>query len=170
MCKSEVFFHQKMEWMYYIFFANLFYEKICSIWCGIFTCTYIIEILVWLEILASFRYWVVVIFYSQMQELRTTFFWLLIASHLALFKRILQTTYMYYSSTYITSHCWLNSVFKIKLALFNFKIPSSDEIQLCWAFFLFFREFHSNKNTSVFHSDSCLPFKWWHKSIKMADF
>ena len=64
----------------------------------------------------------VVIFYSQMQELRTTFFWLLIASHLALFKRILQTTYMYYSSTYITSHCWLNSVFKIKLALFNFKI------------------------------------------------
>ena len=150
------------------FFANIFYEKICSIWSGIFTCTYIIEILVWLEILASFRYWVVVIFYSQMQELRTTFFWLLIASHLALFKRILQTTYTYYSSTYITLHCWLNSIFKIKLALFNFKIPSSDKIQLCWGFFFFFffREFHSNKNTSVFHSDSCLPFKWWHKSIK----
>ena len=81
-----------MEYLY-LFFANIFYEKICSIWCGIFTCTYIIEILVWLEILASFWDWVVVIFYSQMQELRTTFFWLLIASHLALFKRILQTTY-----------------------------------------------------------------------------
>ena len=97
-----------------------------------------------------------------MQELRTTFFWLLIANHLALFKQILQTTYL----LQIYIHCWLNSVFKIKLALFNFKIPSSDKIQLCWAFFLFFREFHSNKNTSVFHFDSCLPFKWWHKSIK----
>ena len=59
-----------------------------------------------------------VIFYSQMQELRTTFFWLLIASYLALFKRILQTTYL----LQIYIHCWLNSVFKIKLALFNFKI------------------------------------------------
>ena len=104
-----------------------------------------------------------VIFYSQMQELRTTFFWLLIANHLALFKQILQTTYLLLQ---IYIHCWLNSVFKIKLALFNFKIPSSDKIQLCWVFFLFFREFHSNKNTSVFHFDSCLPFKWWHKSIK----
>ena len=153
-----------MEWMYYIFFCKCFlWKKNYSIWCGIFICTYMIfHIQVWLEILASFWDGGVVIFYSQMQELRTTFFWLLIANHLGLFKQILQTTYL----LQIYIHCWLNSVFKIKLALFNFKIPSSDKIQLCWVFFLFFREFHSNKNTSVFHFDSCLPFKWWHKSIK----
>ena len=151
---------------YYIFFANLFYEKICSIWCGIFTCTYIIEILVWLEILASFRYWVVVIFYSQMQELRTTFFWLLIASHLALFKRILQTTYMYYSSTYITSHCWLNSVFKIKLALFNFKILSKIKFSFVGPSLSFIptKTPQSFTLTVVCHSNDDT------KALKMADF
>ena len=99
-----------------------------------------------------------VIFYSQMQELRTTFFWLLIASHLALFKRMLQTTALYIHTYHqiAAEFCFQNKIGTVQLQ------NSSDKIQLCWAL----SEFHSNKNTSVFHVDSCLLFKWCCKDIK----
>ena len=58
--------------------------------------------------------------------------------------------------TLLAEFCFQNKIGTVQLQ------NSSDKIQLCWAF----SEFHSNKNTSVFHFDSCLPFKWWHKSIK----